>query len=70
MIIISKKGRNYSGEKLTEHNLMGNVLVIYRGNIYVTRNRLGCSVSLCNADGGFFRNVEMKNVKLISCDSN
>ena len=67
MIQISKKGRDYYGNILTEYNLYGNALVAYKKKIYITGNRRNNIVELCDAKGKFICAVDMENIKLITC---
>ena len=69
MIILSKKGKGYTGKTLTEDNLRGGVLVVYRGGVYVTGNRRHNLVELNNISGDLMHIADMKDIKLISCNS-
>ena len=70
MIQISKKGRNFNGDKLSEQNINGNALVVWKKNIYLVGNRRNFLVELLNADGKFIRTVHTEDVKLIACNPN
>ena len=66
MIQISKKGRDFYGQKLSQYDFKGLRLVVYKRNIYMTGIYSLTLVELCNAKGERLHSAKMKKVKLIA----
>lgn len=60
---LSEKGKDFKGNKLTEHNLNADVLVKYGRKYYFTGNRYHTSVELYTSV--FYGTVDMSKIKIV-----
>lgn len=61
----SEKGKNWNGEELTEDNLLSNVLVLWNDCLYKTGNRYHRNVELCDSEGEFIRQTDIREIRLV-----
>lgn len=64
IIILSKKGFDFKGNKLSEESLHSGVKVYCDGNLYITGNRYHDLVELYFC-GKLYKYVSMKNISLV-----
>ena len=64
-LVLSDKGKNFEGKKLTEDNLNVNTMVKWRANFYKTGNRYKHLVELLDVDNKFIRTVSMAHICLV-----
>lgn len=62
----SDPGFNFKGKKLTEDNFPSDILVMHNKAFYVTGNRRGTQVELCNVNEHYFiETVSMDEIQLV-----
>jgi len=68
-IVLSKKGRNFEGRKLTENNINAGVTVFWDGSFFETGNRMYDLIELYK-DGEFIITINIRHVRLVKAPKN